>query len=371
MMNQGNRPLYQQIVEWVRQEINEGLLTPGGKLPSIRQMTVRWNCTPGTVQRAYVELARQGLVISHPGKGTHVVEGSTIPEQITLRKALLLHRAEEFLLETITAGYRPAEIETAWRMALDRWRVIRQEVPTVEQGILRFCGSHDPAITWLAVHFPEIFPHYTLQLSFTGSLGGLMALSERKADLAGSHLWDAETGLYNEPFVRRLFPGTRVLLVTFAQRRLGLIVQPGNPRNIGDLADLTRRDLRFINRQQGSGSRVWLDAELHKMGINPLLINGYSNEKMTHTEIAATIAEGNADVGIGLEAAAIAMNLSFINLVLEQYDLVIPAEMLLQLPVQKLVDWLATPKARNAIQDIGGYQTTETGQLRWVEEFSE
>jgi len=366
-MMSDEKPLYLQIVDWVRQEISEYKLSPGQRLPSIRQMTIYWNCTSGTIQRAYAELAGQGLVTSRPGQGTYITQGGRSQSQGSLRRALLVHRADAFLLETLTAGYQPVEIENAVRLALDHWRILEQSPEPIEEGILRFAGSHDPALTWLAGHFPEIFPHYRLQLGFNGSLGGLIALAEGKADFAGSHLWDKETDTYNSPFVRRLLPGRRVALLTFAHRRLGLILPSGNPANVRGLKDLMRPELVFINRQPGSGTRVWLDAALKREGYEPNEINGYANEMVTHTEVAAEIAEGSADVGVGLQSAALSFGLDYIHLVDERYDLVIPAENLKITSLQRLADWLSSPEAHQAINNIGGYDVLETGRITWVE----
>lgn len=369
-----DKPLYQQIADWVRQEIMDGRLSPGERLPSVRQMTASWGCTPGTVQRAYAELSRQGLVISRHGQGTHVIggkpstaEASSAAQLASLRRASLVHRAETFLLETLTAGYQPEEIEFAVRLAMDRWRVLQQEPAAVEVGSVRFAGSHDPAVAWIAAHFSDIAPGSRLQLAFNGSLGGLIALAQAKADFAGSHLWDSETDTYNSAFVRKVLPGRRIALVTLAHRRLGLILPPNNPAQIVGLADLARPELVFVNRQPGSGVRVWLDACLHTAGIDPQKINGYTNETSTHTTLAERIAEGNADLGFGLQTAALAFGLDFIPFVRERYDLVIPAENLAAPAIASLLDWLNSPSARQVIEGLGGYETASTGRLDWLE----
>lgn len=360
------KPLYSQIVSWIRQEIQEGRLVPGDRLPSIRQMTHQWNCTPGTVQHAYAELSRQGLVVSRSGQGTHVLKELNTPKEDPLRRATLFHQAEAFLLESITAGYYPEEIEAAIGMAADRWRVVQTSQNLPEEGVLRFAGSHDPALTWLAVHFPEIIPRFRMQIGFNGSLGGLIALAEGQADLAGCHLWDQETDTYNLPFVRRLLPGRPVALLTLAQRRLGLIVPPGNPDKVKGLADLQRPDIDFVNRQPGSGTRVWLDANLRLAGISAQDITGYHNEKMTHTDVAAAIALGQANLGFGLETVALTFKLDYIHLVLERYDLVIPTENMTLAPIESLTNWLQSSAARQAFESLGGYNTSETGKLTWV-----
>jgi molybdate-binding protein/DNA-binding transcriptional regulator YhcF (GntR family) len=358
--------LYRQIADSVRRQILHAELKPGDRLPPVREMVARWNCTIGTVQRAYQELARQGLVISHAGQGTRVVDSLPELDETPLRRAALIHRAEAFLLEVLTAGYSSADIEEAVRQALDRWRVVTQTVSKPAGEVLNFSGSHDLAVAWLASHFGEMAPGCSLQVNFTGSLGGLIALVEGKADLAGCHLWDEETGTYNLPFVRRLLPGRRVALVTLAHRQIGLIVPPGNPAKVGGLADLARPGLRFVNRQSGSGTRVWLDARLQQQNIPTAEIQGYADEKMTHSEVANAIAEGQADAGLGLEAAAHPYGLGFIPLAQEQYDLVIPAQRFDSPLLQALFDWLKSPTTRQAISALAGYNTMHTGEVQWV-----
>jgi molybdate-binding protein/DNA-binding transcriptional regulator YhcF (GntR family) len=358
--------LYRQIAESFRQEILSGRLKPGDRLPSVREVSERWNCTVGTVQHAYQELVRQGLVTSRAGQGTRVVEALTVQDETPLRRAMLVHRAEAFLLEVLTGGYSLSEVEGAVRQAMDRWRLVERESVSREEQALRFAGSHDLVITWLASHFPEIAPGYALQLKFSGSLGGLMALAEGKADLAGSHLWDEESDRYNLPFVRRILPGRRLALVTLAHRRLGLILPPGNPEQIQGLPDLARPGLRFVNRQAGSGTRVWLDVAFKKAGIPAEKIQGYDLEKMTHSAVAQAVAEGEAEAGIGLEAAALSYGLDFSFLTHDRYDLVIPAAGMGHPAVQAILDWLQSADTKQVIEKLGGYDSRETGRVEWA-----
>lgn len=358
--------LYRQIAETVRSQIMQGELHPGDRLPSVRAMTTRWNCTIGTVQRAYQELVRQGLVTSRAGQGTRVAAELAAQDETPLRRAALIHRAESFLLEVLTAGYAPAEVEGAIRQALERWRVVVQQDAKPGGQELRFSGSHDLAVAWIASHFSEIAPGHSLQLGFTGSLGGLIALAEGKADLAGCHLWDEETDTYNAPFVRRLLPGRRVALLTLAHRRVGFILPPGNPAQVQTLSSLLSPGLRFVNRQPGSGTRVWLDAALRRADIPPHAIRGYEDEKMTHSEVALAVAEGRADIGLGLEAAAHPYGLDFVPLLQERYDLVIPEETFDLPPVEALAAWLSGKAARQAVSVLAGYDVSAIGKLVWV-----
>ena len=357
--------LYRQVADAVRQKIMSGELQPGDRLPSVREMKAQWGCNLGTIQHAYQELARQGLVTSRAGQGTRVVEKLPMQDESPLRRAALLHRAEAFLLEVLTAGYTPAEAEEAVRLALDRWRVVERQAIEPAGQSLRFVGSHDLVVAWLATHFADIAPGYTLHLSFAGSLGGLIALAEGKADLSGCHLWDEESNTYNLPFVRRLLPGRRVALVTLAHRRAGLMVPFGNPAGVRDLRDVARLGLRFVNRQPGSGTRVWLDAALRKLEIAAEQMRGYAVEMMTHSQVARAVAEGQADVGLGLEAAARVYGLDFVALTRERYDLVIPASEMESPPVRALLAWLSGPAARNSLVNLPGYDLSQAGQVLW------
>ena len=358
--------LYLQIVEAIRNDIYSGKLKPGAALPSIRKMTQDWNCTTGTMFRAYQELARQNLIISQVGRGTRVVEKLPAMEETHLRRALLFNQAEAFLLEVMSIGYSTEEVENALHVALDRWRIFSQKPDDTKPDILRFVGSHDPSLALIASQYHENNPQLSLQLSFTGSLGGLIALAENKADLAGSHLWDEKTDTYNEPFIRKLLPGQKVAMLTLAHRHVGLILPTGNPLNIHKLADLTTPGVIFVNRQQGSGTRVWLDAQLRKLQIDPALIAGIDQEKMTHSDVARAISKSQANAGIGVETVALYFGLDFIPLTTERYDLVIPAEKWETESIQILKNWLETRQAKSAIGNLGGYDTTHTGEVTWV-----
>lgn len=355
--------LYEKIAKTIRDQILDGTLKPGDRLPSIRYLTQKWNCTPGTIQRAYKQLAHSGIVTSRPGQGTHVITKPPASQQTPLRQAMLLNRTETFLFESLSAGYSPTEIEQSLQIALDRWKTVEQTSPQKTENTILFSGSHDRAITWLANHFHAAYPQFSMTLSFCGSLGGLIALAENKANMAGCHLWDMESDTYNVPFIRRLFPGKKMTIVRLASRHLGLIVASGNPKRISGLSDLARSDVHFINRQQGSGTRVWLDIALQKSGIFPYQIQGYNNEKLTHSDVCRAILNQQVDVGLGLESVAAALGLDFIPLTTEPYDLVFPEESLQTPPFTAIVQILQQPNTRAAVQALGGYECTQTGHI--------
>ena len=355
-------PLYNRIAKSIRQEILEGRLKPGDQLPTIRQLTETWDCTPGTVQHAYQELSREGLILTRSGLGTRVTSVPSIRNDIPLRKTTLIHKAESFLLEAVNSGYSPTEAEQAFQHALDRFRVTADEPVELHENELQFWGSHDLAVARITSRFEVLHPEVRISLSFCGSLGGLIALEEDKADFAGCHLWDDESGTYNIPFIRRLLPGKRITLLTLAERSLGLILPPGNPQKITGLQDLGKKGVKFINRQSGSGTRVWLDNQLRSYGLDPAKIDGYDREKSTHSEIAQEIAEGNANVGIGLEASSRAMGLHFIPLTLENYQLAALTEKAEIGFLSKFFHWIKSVEARKIISQIPGYITDRTGE---------
>jgi molybdate-binding protein len=329
-------------------------------------MSRRCGCTPGTVHRAYQELSRQGLVSGRPGQGTTVVTAQISAVEPHLRRLDLVHRAEAFLFETLALGHTPAEVEQAVRLALDRWRAVQEGPVPADSQTLRFSGSHDLALTWLAAHFEEIAPGHTLELSFSGSLGGLMAVARGEAEIAGAHLRDTESGEYNTPFLRRLFPGRPVARIGFVWRTVGLILSAGNPLRISRLADLGRPGVRFVNRQPGSGTRVWLDTQLLELRMDPVDVSGYGVEKLTHTAVAQAVAEGEADVGVGLQAAAEVYGLDFEPLARERYDLVALARTLEHPAVVALLSWLRLPATRAALEEMGGYEAADLGLVEVV-----
>lgn len=359
--------LYDKIANSIRKDILDGKRKPGDRLPSVRELCIQWNCTPGTIQRAYKVLANAGLIISRAGDGTRVagmIPRAEVRRQGVLRKAGLLHRTEDFLLEVLTSGYDLAEIQDAVDLAMDRWRALEARPAKTDRQVIRFTGSHDMAVNGLThAFFGDIEKDCTLQILISGSIAGLTALSEGRADFCGCHLWDAETKTYNVIDVKRVFPEGKVMLVTLAERDLGIITSPGNPLKIFGIEDFSRPGIRFINRQAGSGTRVWLDAELVKHSISPQQIQGYKDERMTHSDIARAVAENSADTGLGLESAAAAYGLDFILLTRERYDLVMLDETA-QTPVMAhLISWLQSSDGKAFVSQYKGYDSRLTGQI--------
>ncbi|MDR1855976.1 MAG: molybdopterin biosynthesis protein [Desulfovibrio sp.] len=232
-------------------------------------------------------------------------------------------------------------------------------------GALLVIGSHDNTLDLLDSFLRKRFPRFSLASAHVGSMGGLTAIRNGHCHLAGSHLLDAATGVYNQADIARHLAGIPVKLVRLADREQGLIVMPGNPANITDIADLARSGVTFVNRQRGSGTRVLLDYRLSKLGISPDAIQGYENEEYTHMNVAAAVLSGRATTGLGVRAAANALGLEFIPAGVEEYDLVIPARHWDDERMQALMAVIRSAEYRDAATSMGGYIMVRTGEVVW------
>jgi putative molybdopterin biosynthesis protein len=229
-------------------------------------------------------------------------------------------------------------------------------LPKSNKPAVIFSGSHDLALEDIAEHLNK---HVTLLSLPVGSLDGLVNLRQGLCQLSGAHILD-ETGEYNTPTVRHLFPDRDVELVTLAYRTQGLTLAAGNPKGIKKVSDIAREDVKFINRNAGSGTRLWFDAELKKQKVDPNCINGYKDLVKTHSEAALLISQNKADVSIGLQAAAHQHGLDFVPLFEERYDLVLPREN--EKTLSPLLDYLQTATFRARLNTLTGYNAAHSGE---------
>jgi len=232
-----------------------------------------------------------------------------------------------------------------------------------ERGLLVILGSDDLALDLLARRLRRDEDGPEVVTMAMGSLEGLIALRHGLGHIAGCHLIDAETGDFNRSYARALFPGRALMLVTLAHRLQGLIVPAGNPRGLDDLAGAVAAGARLVNRNRGSGTRVWLDRLLAGGGLDPVCVAGYDDEVMTHDAAACAVVDGAADVALGILPAAKAHGLGFVPLVEERYDLVIPREHYESDMLAPLLGLLNDDEFKQAITDLGGYVTRETGAV--------
>ena len=236
--------------------------------------------------------------------------------------------------------------------------LLLQEIilPKTKRPVVIFSGSHDLALEGIADNLSK---HVTLLGLPVGSLDGLVNLRQGLCQISGSHLLD-ETGEYNTPFVRHLFPDRDVEVVTLAYRTQGLMLASGTPKGIKKISDIAEPNVRFVNRNAGSGTRLWFDAELRRLKIPTEKINGYDEVVKTHTEAAILISTNKADAALGLQAAAHQHGLDFIPLFEERYDLVLPREN--ERTLEPLLDYLQTGTFRNELDALTGYNAAHSGE---------
>ncbi|MBN2046043.1 MAG: molybdopterin biosynthesis protein [Anaerolineales bacterium] len=221
-------------------------------------------------------------------------------------------------------------------------------------------GSHDLTMDLIAQFLSSACRRLTS--ANVGSLGGLVSLRRGEAHMAGSHLLDPETGEYNFPYIRQYLPGIPVRVIGLVNREQGLLVRKGNPKDIHTLQDLLREEIRYVNRQRGAGTRVLLDYHLAQLGISPSDVRGYQDEEFTHLTVGAAVASGRADCGMGIAAAAAALELDFIPLYEERYDLVVPETHYQSQLLSPLWDLLDQPDFHKAILSLPGYNIDAINQ---------
>jgi putative molybdopterin biosynthesis protein len=224
-------------------------------------------------------------------------------------------------------------------------------------------GSHDLAIGVLEDQLKLRHPEIKIAASNVGSLGGLLAVQRGESHIAGTHLLDPATGIYNIADINRILAGVPVVLVHLAHREQGILVASGNPKAIRLLEDLTRPGVRFVNRQPGSGTRVLLDYELRRLDIDPSSIAGYQREEFTHMAVGVAVASGLADAGLGVRAAAKALDLDFVPIASEQYDLLFMRAFYESRRGMQVLAVLRSGEFRSAVASLGGYDPRDAGTV--------
>lgn len=258
--------------------------------------------------------------------------------------------------------------ERYYRATANAYQIHLVILPELPPGQTRLViGSNDIALKRLQVDFSQGNATVTPTVLSLDSLEGLIKLREGTCQMATCHLYDADSAEYNRGFVRHLFPGQKMALFHMYQREEGLLVQPGNPKQIQGLADLTQAGVRMINRERGSGTRVWFDDQLSRLGITSANLRGYQDEVSSHLEVARAVYEGRADVGLGLQTSARFYDLGFIAVFEEPYDLVLSADTLADSRLSPFFDRLTSGEFRQAVEKIGGYRVpADSGQVEFI-----
>lgn len=253
---------------------------------------------------------------------------------------------------------------------VDNWLVQNlQDLPYIKkkmQQVLLITGSDDPLfhslLNDLRLNNTSMIPFF----STTGSLTGLKILDLHKAHIACCHLLDKQQGDYNIPFIHEYLPHMKVVIINFALREQGFIVHKQNPFDIASVKDLIKKDLRFLNRQPGSGTRLLLDNLLMEYNIPTHKINGYENQVNTHWEIGLNILAGHADCGIGIKGVARQLGLGFIPITKERFDVIINKAYFFNQEVQSMIDIMKTSGFKKRAVNFGGYDVTNTGSILYV-----
>lgn len=235
--------------------------------------------------------------------------------------------------------------------------------PEKLQNTLVVIGSHDPLLDEVADMMHRADPTVFMSSSHVGSMGGIMAIRRGEAHAGGCHLLDTETGVYNLSFLKKYFPNGGIRLVRCVGRQQGLMLAKGNPLDIKEFADIAKNGVRYVNRQKGSGTRVLMDYLCEQYAVNVGDIYGYEREELTHTSVAAQIANGNADAGMGIYSAAQLYDLDFLPICIEEYDLIIPDHAWETLVVQQLIATLKSPAFREKMLAMGGYTVDHPGEI--------
>ena len=251
-------------------------------------------------------------------------------------------------------------VEAGEAVSIELWRPAKE----IENTIVCL-GSHDLSLDILNDYLQKQGRGYTLSSAHIGSMGGIIAIKRGETHLAGLHLLDPDSGLYNIPYIQRYLPEIEIFLIHLAKRELGLMVAPGNPLNITEIEDLCRSDVVFVNRQKGAGTRIYLDFVLKEKGIEPAGIKGYEREEFNHLSVAASVDAGGADAGLGIRAAAKALHVDFVPLAQESYDLAIPSFFYDSDSCRALLEVIGSAFFRKAMEKMGGYDLQRSGELVW------
>ncbi len=263
----------------------------------------------------------------------------------------------------------PKGLEGYEKGALVNIQLIKK--PEEIENTLVSAGSHDVVMDLLSDWLQTSRPGSGLSSAHVGSFGGILALKNQECHMAPMHILDEAKGTYNKEMIQSHFPRGDMAIVKLVKRSQGLMVQKGNPKEITGLEDLTREGLQFVNRQRGAGTRILLDFYLKKLGISPSVISGYDRALTTHTAVAAAVSNNTADAGLGVYSAANALGVDFIPVEWEDYDLVIPRKHLEDPRILEMLELIKQEDFKKKIEDLGGYQTDEIGQVYIIEKTEE
>jgi putative molybdopterin biosynthesis protein len=232
------------------------------------------------------------------------------------------------------------------------------------QNNLLLIGSHDLSLDLIRNEVRKRKYNFDLKLQTVGSMAGLTSLRRGESHLAGAHLLDPETGEYNISYLKRFFKGQKLVVLNLVHREQGLYLKKGNPKKINKIRDLAKKEINYINRQRGAGTRVLFDYLLSQNNIESEKIAGYEKEEFTHIAAAAAVGRGSADAALGIRAAAEVMDVDFLPLAEEKYDLIFKKDILEDPRIQNLIELINKEDIKDEIEKMGGYKCRDTGKIR-------
>lgn len=230
-------------------------------------------------------------------------------------------------------------------------------------GALLAAGSNDPVLDILHMCMRKSYPEFYIFSVNTGSMNGIAALNNGYVDIAWTHLLDPKSGEYNIPYLSTCLPNVKAVIVNLFRREVGFLVASGNPHQITGFEDMARKDVRFINRQQGSGTRVLIDSTLERLGIRAEDIAGYDDEVYTHFDVGLSILSGEADVGMATGAVAKLLGLQFMPVTWENFDMALDQSTFFKKELQAFITVLNSIGFRKRIEKLGGYDFTDSGKV--------
>jgi excisionase family DNA binding protein len=231
------------------------------------------------------------------------------------------------------------------------------------EGALLASGSNDPILDILHTYMRNSYPEFYIFTANTGSTDGLKALNKGYTDIAWSHLFDPKTNEYNIPFLPNYVPNIKPVVVNLFCRDMGFLVAAKNPLGIHGFEDLARKEVKFINRQKGAGTRVLLDYYLKKLRISHSEIKGYEKEVYTHLEVGISVLSKESDVGIGTIAVSKFFGLSFIPITTESFDMILDQSTFFEKGVQAFMEVLNSDGFRKRITKLGNYDFKNSGKI--------
>ena len=234
------------------------------------------------------------------------------------------------------------------------------------QGRFHVVGSHDLSLDVLRDMIKTRYPSKDLISAHVGSLSGILAMQKGIVDMATTHILDEQEKVYNIPAAKKYLKGRGFLLVHIARRIQGLLLAKGNPKAIREISDVARKDVRFVNRQAGSGTRILLDMILREKGIDRSSVQGYDREESTHTATAILVKEGIADMGLAIYPVSRIFDLDFIPLMEEEYDLLVTKEFSETPGFGLIMELLTSTEFASRLGEMGGYNTKESGKIKYV-----